>query len=69
MKSLVMAESLQPRKRAIIERLTGDFAMEYRVVVSNRYTDREQAVNAFLSELTPQEAKRYSDKLKKQIPE
>lgn len=66
--SYVLAESQQPRKRAVIERLTGDYAMEYRVIVSNRYSDREQAVNAFLSELPPQEAKRYSERLKKQSP-
>lgn len=68
MTSFVIAESRKPRKAAVIERLTGDFSTEYRVIISQRYANRKQAVDAFLSELEPGEVDKYKDRLKKQIP-
>ena len=68
MTSFVIAESRKPRKAAVIERLTGDFSTEYRVIVSQRYANRKQAVDAFLSELEPGEVDKYKERLKKPKP-
>lgn len=68
MTSFVIAESRKPRKAAVIERLTGDFNTEYRVIVSQRYANRKQAVDAFLSELEPGEMDKYKERLKKSKP-
>ena len=59
MTSFVIAESRKPRKAAVIERLTGDFSTEYRVIVSQRYANRRRAGDSFLSVMEQGDVDKY----------